>query len=260
MSITPKEAIVALQPWIAKHRRTAWRPEILSDNPTLTGSAFSGLPFLLPGEDWPICKSCGVPMESMLQLDLTKLPTDRHGNQVLQLFYCVAGDTCDRGWEAFADYSSLCRTITQNDARPATTNLNRFPAKIIHSWTPIEDLPASAEHERLGIKFDYHFNDVPFQPMELWCPELDLHFVGAEFIKRLEADVAAANGDKLGGWPCWVQGVEYPTCPECGSEMSLLMQIDSEDNVPYMFGDCGVGHITQCPTHHHVVAFAWACS
>lgn len=260
MGNTPEEALAALQPWIAKHGRTAWRPEVRIDDSTQSASAFSGLPFLVPGEDWPLCKSCDAPMELMLQLDLPTLPTDRHGDRLLQLFYCVTGDACDRGWEAFADHSSLCRTITQGEARPASANLNRFPTKTIHAWNPIEDFPDSAEHDRLGIKIDCHFNDVPFHPMEFWCPELDLHFVGSKFIDCLEETVAAADGDKLGGWPRWVQGVEYPTCPECGTEMSLVMQIDSEDNVPYMFGDCGIGHITQCPQHHDVVTFGWACS
>lgn len=260
MTMTPAESLVALQPWIDRHYRTAWRPEVRSDDPTPTASAFSGVPLLLKGEDWPICKSCGVPMESMLQLDLKSLPTDRHGTDTLQLFYCVANDTCERGWEAFANHASLCRTIAPNDAQPATTNLNRFPAKTIQAWNEFQDSPASAEHERLGIKIDYHFNDVPFKPMEMWCPELDLHFVGSKFIKFLEQNVAAADGDKLGGWPAWVQGVEYPSCPECGTEMSLIMQIASEDHVPHMFGDCGAGHITQCPNHHHIVAFAWAGS
>jgi len=259
MKTTPEEALVALQPWIARHYRTAWQPEVRSDDPNPAGSAFSGVPSLLTGEDWPTCKICGVPMEAMLQLDLKTLPTDRHGTDLLQLFYCVADEPCEGGWEAFANQTSLCRIISPNDARPATINRNRFPAKTIQGWTAIEDLPDPIEHERLGIKIDYHFNDVPFQPMEMWCPELDLHFVGAQFIKVLEQNVAAADGDKLGGWPAWVQGVEYPSCPECGTEMSLVMQIESEDNVPYMFGDSGRGHITQCPNHQHVVAFAWSC-
>ena len=182
------------------------------------------------------------------------------GNNCFNSSTAWTGDSCDRGWEAFANHSSLCRTIAQENAKPATASLNKFPAKAIHSWLAIDDSPDSAEHDRLGIKIDYHFNDVPYQPMEFWCPELDLHFVGSKSIDCLEKNVAAADGDKLGGWPRWIQGVEYPACPECGAEMVLVMQIDSEGNVPYMFGDCGVGHITQCPTHHHVVTFAWACS
>jgi hypothetical protein len=26
-----------------------------------------------------------------------------------------------------------------------------------------------------------------------------------------------------------------------------------------MFGDSGIGHITQCPEHKEVLAFGWAC-
>jgi hypothetical protein len=31
------------------------------------------------------------------------------------------------------------------------------------------------------------------------------------------------------------------------------------DELPFMLGDSGIGHITQCPDHPEVVAFAWAC-
>lgn len=260
MSSTPEEALVALQPWIDQHRRPAWMPIVRDAESAQSHSCFSGIPLLLADEDWPACRSCGDAMELIIQLELSKLPTDRHGQRMLQLFYCVTGDTCDLGWEAFSRHSSLCRAILPQHATPAATNRNHFPTKAIDSWRAIEDLPDSVEHDRLGIRIDYHFNDVPFQPMEFWCDELDLHFVGSQFIDCLEQNVAAADGDKLGGWPRWVQGVEYPACPQCGSEMTLLMQIASEDNVPYMFGDCGIGHITQCPAHHEVVAFAWACS
>jgi uncharacterized protein YwqG len=75
----------------------------------------------------------------------------------------------------------------------------------------------------------------------------------------VEEIAVAAEKDKLGGWPYWVQGPEYPTCPSCGERMRIVLQLDSEHNVPFMFGDAGVGHVTQCPTHHDVVAFGWAC-
>ena len=41
--------------------------------------------------------------------------------------------------------------------------------------------------------------------------------------------------------------------------MRLVFQLDSEDNLPFMFGDLGIGHITQCPTRLHVVTFHWHC-
>jgi hypothetical protein len=66
-------------------------------------------------------------------------------------------------------------------------------------------------------------------------------------------------GDKLASWPAWIQNVEYPNCPRCARRMAHLFQVDSEHNVPFMFGDAGCGHITQCPEHKEVVAFGWAC-
>jgi hypothetical protein len=56
MEMTPEQALNALQPWIANHRRAAWRPETHRDHPAPSDSAFSGLPFLLTGEDRPVCK------------------------------------------------------------------------------------------------------------------------------------------------------------------------------------------------------------
>jgi uncharacterized protein YwqG len=49
----------------------------------------------------------------------------------------------------------------------------------------------------------------------------------------------AAAGDKLGGWPNWMQGVDYPQCTKCNKSLVYLFQIDSEDNLPDMFGDSG---------------------
>jgi uncharacterized protein YwqG len=41
--------------------------------------------------------------------------------------------------------------------------------------------------------------------------------------------------------------------------MALVFQLDSNDNLDFMFGDAGVAHVMQCPQHPDVVALAWAC-
>ncbi len=41
--------------------------------------------------------------------------------------------------------------------------------------------------------------------------------------------------------------------------MRLVFQVDSDDNLSFMFGDSGCGHITQCQHHKNQVAFAWTC-
>ena len=67
------------------------------------------------------------------------------------------------------------------------------------------------------------------------------------------------QGDKLAGWPAWIQYVAYPRCRQCGLWMWFVFQIDSQCNLWHMFGDNGCGHITQCPDHRDELAFVWAC-
>jgi hypothetical protein len=127
----------------------------------------------------------------------------------------------------------------------------QFPPRIITGWEIETDLPSVEEHGSLGLIYDYDF------PAKKVC----VTWAAANLvIDKLDYDMPgmiaeAMPGDKLGGWPYWVQGIEYPCCPRCGAEMGLVFQLDSDDNLPYGFGDAGCGHITQCAEHKDVVAF-----
>ncbi len=41
--------------------------------------------------------------------------------------------------------------------------------------------------------------------------------------------------------------------------MDIVVQIESEDNVPYMWGDAGVAHVSVCPRHLEFAVMSWAC-
>jgi len=266
MTISPDDAIRALEPWIRRHELPCWHPVVRDGDASATNSKFGGMPWLAAGEKWPACQRCQRPLELFVQLDLADLPPEvngRFGSGLLQLFYCSwSGGECDGdcGWEPFANQCSLVRIANPQGPSAVAQASGRFPPKSIVSWERSTDRPDPMEHERLGIVVDYHFQAVPYKPTEMACPELGLAFVGMEYVDRLCEVVHSQPGDKLGGWPRWVQGIEYPSCPRCGQTMSFVFQMDSEDHVPFMFGDCGIGHITQCPTHRDVVAFGWACS
>ena len=76
----------------------------------------------------------------------------------------------------------------------------------------------------------------------------------------LDAAMIPFEGDKLAGWPYWVQDVEYPKCPTCDRLMdTLIFEFASDDHVPYLWGDVGTGYILQCPDHKDQVAFLWQC-
>ena len=205
------------------------------------GSGFGGSPFLPRGIEHPLCPGCWQPMTLLLQLKLEDLPNyeaDERGG-LLQLFYCTTDepDLCERSSKSWAPFSdgSVVRIVSAYGGTVSNVPA-RFPAIRITGWREEPDLPTWEEMRSIGVVPD---------------PDLGLRLINAD-VPRL--------GDKLAGWPAWVQGVEYPSCPLCGATMRLVFQIASEVHVPFRFGDSGTGHITRCETHQNLVAFGWACA
>ena len=264
------EVLDALQPWVEAHRRPAWRPVVTPGEPAGTRSKFCGQPWLAPDEASPACKECGRRLQLFVQLDLGELPDElagRYGEGLLQLFYCVGsiadggGPECsgDDGWMPFSDLVSLVRVVPTGETIGPTDPAGSagFPPSAIVGWERFDDLPDPDDHEDAGLSASYDF---ALRTVTLRCPEVGLEAtVGLDDL-GVEEIAQAALKDKLAGWPSWVQLRDYPDCPTCGETMQMVVQVDSEDNVPFMFGDVGIGHVTQCPTHHDIVAFAWSCS
>ncbi len=178
-------------------------------------------------------------MQLFVQLSLPDLPARPEGcpdRGLVQLFYCTTQEPmCEFDCEAYAPFSkSVLVRIVEPSGSPSAIAASpvpgAFPPRRIVGWDARDDFPNWEEAKERGVE-----------------------------LTDEEADADRINGEKLLGWPDWVQGVEYPKCPDCGQRMQLLFQIDSEKNLPYMFGDVGCGHITQCPRHPTRLAFAWAC-
>lgn len=260
----PKEIIKALGPWMKRVLRPAWRPVVERGDGTPTASKFCGTPWTGPKAPWPMCAACKTPLALFLQLRLSELPGSlpkQHGSGLLQLFYCC-NDECHTafGFTPFEDKVSRVRIIRptpRGNTAPPPPDYQHLPAKRIVGWKRFEDLPDADEHEEHGFKRTY---DHEANTIRLECPEVDLDITESSDECQIEDIAAGAGKDKLAGWPYWVQGMGYPSCPKCKKRMILLFQLGSEDHIDFMFGDVGTGHITQCPEHKDVVAFGWAGS
>jgi uncharacterized protein YwqG len=218
-------------------KRPAWKPVVRDGDGEPTSSKFSGSAWLPPGEAWPTCPNCGEPMQLFVQLNAATLPVTALGEGLLQLFYCTSDEPlCEDDCEAYSPFSRsvLARRIDlAGGGRAGEPPAGAFPAKHIAAWEQVDEYPNWEECSQNGV--------------ELTEAEESL------------LDGIPLDGDKLLGWPRWIQGVEYPECTECGEPMTLVFQIDSEDNLPYMFGDVGTGHLTRCPAHPDIMSFHWAC-
>jgi uncharacterized protein YwqG len=233
---------------LAELKKKAWKPHVKEGESNLNGSKFSGTPWLAEDEEWPVCKNCKLPMQLFLQLNLNELPEELRedfGKGMIQMFYCTNQEPlCEDICEAYFPFSeSVLVRLVKPESNGKKSIIPEeiegyFPAREITGWQEIEaEFPDGYECQE-NYKLE-------FTPEEK---------------ELLYEEIIPAMGDKTGGWPYWVQGVEYPTCPVCGEKMRMVFQIDSNNNLPFTFGDLGCGHITQCSEHKNVLAFGWACA
>ncbi len=262
----PGEIVEALRPWIERVTRPAWRPAVEEGHGPPAASKFSGLPWTGPEAPWPVCAACDAPMALLLQLRLDDLPGDggRHGAGLLQFFYCsragIYACEADEAHVPFSDKATrvrIIRPIPQTEAGPAPPGYEppeASPLRIV-GWDRFDDRPDFHEFKSNGLLDDLDFAT---DTLRLRCPELGLDLTTPDNPQLIDAISRAATGDKLGGWPKWIQREEYPSCPRCGLRMTLVFQVDSHDHIRDGFGDFGTGHLTQCPEHKDIVAFGSA--
>lgn len=228
-----------------KFKKKAFLPSTKENKNTFSDkSKIGGFPYLRNENDWPKCPNCSKNMQLFLQLNLQELP-EKNEQGLIQLFYCTTSEPlCESDLEAFFPFSKSveCRKIEVNGKSATTKPLidELFNEKLITEWTSKDDYPHPEEYDQLGIELD--LDDDIYELMEE-------RGVGLPIQK-----------DKLFGWPYWIQSVEYPFDRKTEKQMELLFQFDSEDNLPYMFGDVGIGHLTQSPDNDKELGFGWACS
>jgi hypothetical protein len=239
--------------------RAPWFPVVEPDDGEFLGSRFGGRPWLAFGDPWPSCPCCGERMQFFVQLDLAALPDELgwpHRSGLIQLFYCTAGDPlCEVECEAWTPFArSVVGRWIPGDRLGSSPGRVRIPDNARYpnrnpDWVAVRIVRWERRAPELPVYADEAWDRAPV-PFEL---RPALHDA------LRERQLHAGSGDKLGGWPSWVQGPEYATCPRCGDPMPVLLQIESNGHVGHQFGDMGAGHVSQCRRHPEVVAFGWAC-
>jgi hypothetical protein len=243
-------------------RRSTWRP--LETHPfnwrglfrrtekaesNETASRYGGLPWLTAGEPWPLCRSCNRTMHLFIQLNLQTLPTEiegKYGSGLVQLFCCRRGD-CPVEVK-YEPNECLARLVDlDNPGRLASAEegpKDPFPTLNIVNWKKQTDyFPHIEEIEQLEIEL----TEEECELLGDWGP--------------LEV------GDKLAGWPAWIQASEWCSCGICQQPMEHLFQFEPHVNLDYSFGqeyfnrpvDHSCGWLFQCSRHKDQLAFTWQC-
>ena len=203
-------------------------------------SHYGGAPLLKVNEEWPTCGCCGQRMPLFLQLLASDWPDEEDCpfEGVLQVFICTTSPSSDPCCETHLPFSSAHLVRLLND--PSTLSVAIldmdycFLKVCIEGWTKASSYPSWSE-------YDDRFK-------EIWHNDK---------MSDMYDNLDQAAGDRLLGWPDWVQNTSYPKCQVCGSKLNYILTLNSDDSVPFMFGDGGVGNVFYCPKHPDVLTFSW---
>ena len=237
------EPLVRLLGKIAAHRRATWLPIVKDEASPPLGSRYGGAPWLADGEAWPQCPMCKRPMQLFIQLasaDVPEAARELVGDGHVQLFYCAWRDTlCATGsdaWEPFATTVVARRVLPSGEGYvpPTPAFEPSVHATRIVGWDEQADYPDLYELKPLGVELDDDEHD-------------------------RSGDVADLNdpGDKLGGWPSWIQFEAAPQCPRCARRMRLVFQLGTASHLRLNYGGAAIGYLTRCEDHADVLAFSW---
>ena len=174
------------------HARMSWVPRTSPGARTPHRIAASEV--LLPPGGWPVCAGCGAPLRHVVQLLGDALPEPlARSPHVIQLFVCDRG--CNLG-----DGSGISVA-----AHP--------PEGLVETIHPSPDAASLGGGVTGWLE----------RPED---PHPDEGLTGASDAGFDDADPRPWHCDKLGGWPCWEQGPQWPE--HDGARMELLFQLGDD--------------------------------
>jgi uncharacterized protein YwqG len=230
-------------------QRKVWIPIVENKSSEITKSKFSGIPYVQKDEEFPKCKICKISLELFVQLNLQELPKELGitNKGLMQFFLCPNCLEMSPGSNGNIRHplimngvSSKTRIIENFNIEP-NKDINHnslFPEKTIVNW------------KNIGYEYPDYLEDYQEKHPELI---FEMGKVPNEWTYE------NFGGDKIGGYPSFCQFPMYPECKECGNPMKHIIQIASDYNIPYNFGDGGIAHIYFCEKQIENIGFHWDC-
>lgn len=247
-------------------------------------SRYFGSPWMPDGEAWPV-DADGKPMSFMLQVNLAEMPPQmraRFGRQGILSVFRDDPDIFAEGDTALGEGIEIRRYDAALEGTVRDAGLAAPLAVRVVGWRPADDYPRICDFVEA--------TDVParIRDAAAWMDERDgapgghtvrwrgqpphaddiegfsdtaRHLWGDGHATAMQAaeavDMYCAAGDKLGGWPNWTDGPQWPDLD--GRRMALFMQLDLADPVYEGAGrrDGARGQIFFDPDAPEAVAFVW---
>lgn len=192
-------------------------------------SHFGGQPYFEAGEEWIKSKN-GKHMQFIFQIFNTSALELPESIKLIQFYYDwdeFPWDTDNDGWYVRV-YKELRTDRLVTIEKPTDLESSKYceiefqAIQSLPDWEGIDLYDSNASN--LSCVLD---EDEPWESYQKTVKKL----IGEQYYRS-----------QLGGYPKWVQGESTPKNKN-GENMSLLFQIDSEDNAELMWGDVGLIYV-----------------
>jgi predicted DNA-binding WGR domain protein len=230
-----------------EYGRVAYVPSVVDcEDDARDGSKFGGAPWIAPGDLWPLCERCGDPLPLYFQLRRDEVPAESRWafrDEGLQVF------ACDECVFRSPHEGLLLRHVSLH-------GVGRDPQESLGDGFRIDRQVATEVLRATWIirrtttrgKIDQDVCIAWPKRIAGWVPTADIRRdVDDDVAEELyELEVHCLRGDKLGGWPDWVDEPTVAACATCRHDMDYFFQVDSDCNLPVIFGDAGTAWVFVC--------------
>lgn len=154
------------------------------------------------------------PLTAGLQLSVRDVPDLPHpeGADLLQLLWCPIEED-----HAFMEQPA----VRWRNAASVTERLHTMPAVHPQAWHNLIPKPCTIDPEAVT---DYPYEDAPEELFRRFR-EHDEPFA-EELVQGWSMwSLLTVPGCKVGGYPSWTQGPQWPTCPNCRQRMHHLLTL-----------------------------------
>jgi uncharacterized protein YwqG len=253
--------------------KKAWIPQSEKKEGSLIQSKIGGKPFLFSEEKYPTCNICGKLMQLMFQVNFEEVPDEMRiiDKGLFQFFFCTNLDNDKPCYISLSEKEIkefMNEKMNEKGKYFLLRILNNFEKNVSDYKLPENDY--LLKENIIKWKFaGFEYSKEYYMMTEI--PELK-NFIITDYqnikeqIKGIEIEygfiqgnnLENIEGEKLGGYPVQCQNNPISICPECKKQGEHFIQIGSDINFPFEWGDGGYGHIFICKEHKRM-GLTWDC-
>lgn len=185
------------------------------------------------GESVPACQQSGAPMHPVVQIRVDELPQNLPGFEGIALLTLWMDLHSDEIWRAKNGDGFLVRTYsTLEDLVPLGPGFRESPA-----------LPTFPVFWRETLLEQPSWEDMAGEvPVKVARSQDDTWFAESRYLTDHYYKLRSVRPIKLGGWPAWIQGADWP------ADAEYVFQVDATYKGKLHVGDGGSVYIFKTPT------------